>query len=126
MVRLTDAAELSGFLAEADDVVASWWTVDDLLPKGRAAGEVADALGAARDAVAASGEWTESVLEATCRAAAEEQGWKAGEFFRPIRIAVTGKPVSPPLFGSLVLLGRDRSLARLDDALKRLRPEVAA
>ena len=43
-MRLTDAVELSGFLAEPDDVVAGWWTVDDLLPKGRDAAEVAVAL----------------------------------------------------------------------------------
>jgi glutamyl-tRNA synthetase len=120
MVRLTDAVELSGFLSEPDEVVASWWTVEDLLPKGRDAGEVAVALAAAREALAASDEWFADALEAAGRSAAEALGWKAGDFFRPIRIAVTGKAVSPPLFGSMVLLGRERSLARLDGALGRL------
>jgi len=126
MVRLTDAVELSGFLAESDDVVAAWWSVDELLPKGRFAAEVAGALGVARDALVACGDWSAEELEAAVRGAADGLGWKAGEFFRPIRLAVTGKAVSPPLFGSLVLLGRERTLARLDAALERLRAGAPA
>jgi glutamyl-tRNA synthetase len=121
MVRLTDAAELSGFLAEPDEVVAAWWNVDDLLPKGRDADATAEALASAREALAGA-DWVAESLELTTRSAAEAAGWKAGDYFRPIRIAVTGKPVSPPLFGSLMLLGREASLARLDGALERLRP----
>ena len=125
MVRLTDAAELSGFLSEPDDGVASWWTADDLLPKGRDAAEVAGAMAAARDALAGS-KWSAEELEAAARSAADVLGWKAGDFFRPLRLAVTGKAVSPPLFGSMVLLGRDRTLARLDGALERLQSGAAA
>jgi glutamyl-tRNA synthetase len=120
MVRLTDAVELSGFLSEPDGVVASWWSVEDLLPKGRGGTEVAAALGAARAALAASDQWDAERLEAVGRGAAEAHGWKAGDFFKPIRVAVTGRAISPPLFGSMVLLGRERSLARLDEALERL------
>jgi glutamyl-tRNA synthetase len=46
-------------------------------------------------------------------------GWKAGDFFRPLRIAITGRSVSPPLFGSMELLGPERVLARLDAALRK-------
>ena len=45
---------------------------------------------------------------------------KPGPFFTPLRVAVTGRTVSPPLFDSLELLGRDRSLARIDVALEKL------
>jgi glutamyl-tRNA synthetase len=120
MVRLTDAAELSGFLVEPDDVVASWWGPDDALPKGRDAAAVAGALGVGRDALAECVDWSAEALETAARAAADALGWKAGDFFRPIRLAVTGKPVSPPLFGSLALLGRAASLRRLDGAIERL------
>ncbi|HET9497118.1 MAG TPA: glutamate--tRNA ligase [Candidatus Limnocylindria bacterium] len=126
MVRLTDAGELSGFLAETDEVVASWWSTDDLLPKGREASEVSGALGVARDALAECTTWSEEPLESAARSAADALGWKAGDFFRPIRLAVTGKPVSPPLFGSMVLLGRDATLARLDGAIQRLRAAAPA
>ena len=60
------------------------------------------------------------MLEATLPAAAERLGWKAGDFFRPLRVAVTGRSVSPPLFGSMELLGRDRVLARLEAALRKV------
>jgi glutamyl-tRNA synthetase len=120
MVRLTDAAELSGFLVEPDDVVMSWWRADDLLPKGRDATEVSGAMGVARDALAECVDWSAEALETAARAAADALGWKAGDFFRPIRLAVTGRSVSPPLFGSLELLGRDPSLRRLDGAIERL------
>ena len=82
----------------------------------------ADALAALRHAsqTLASAEFTEEGLDEALRARAESLGLKAGDFFAPIRAAVTGKAVSPPLFGSLVILGRDRVLKRLETALRRL------
>ena len=47
----------------------------------------------------------------------EDMGLKPRVAFGPVRVAVTGKRVSPPLFESLELLGRERSLARLQSAL---------
>ncbi len=60
------------------------------------------------------------VLEQRCRAAAAEAGMKAGDFFSPLGVTVTGRTVSPPLFASMELLGRDRTLARVDDAMAKL------
>jgi glutamyl-tRNA synthetase len=76
----------------------------------------------ARDVLAAVPEldFAAGELEAICRSAAEAHGWKAGDFFRPLRVAITGRLVSPPLFGSMELLGRDRTLSRIDAALARL------
>ncbi|HEY8988105.1 MAG TPA: hypothetical protein VIM39_03720, partial [Candidatus Limnocylindrales bacterium] len=59
-------------------------------------------------------------LEPALRAVAEERGWKAGDLFMAIRVAVTGRTATPPLFDTLVALGRDRTLARLDAALATL------
>jgi glutamyl-tRNA synthetase len=59
-------------------------------------------------------------LEPPMRALAEERGWKAGDLFMAIRVAVTGRTATPPLFDSLVALGRDRVLARLDRAIAAL------
>ncbi|MHB0927398.1 MAG: glutamate--tRNA ligase [Candidatus Nanopelagicales bacterium] len=76
------------------------------------------ALQAARDALAAAGEWTHEALEAALRnALVEGLGLKPKLAFGPIRVAVSGRRVSPPLFESLELLGRERALARLDDLL---------
>jgi glutamyl-tRNA synthetase len=59
-------------------------------------------------------------LEPPLRALAEARGWKAGDLFMSIRIAVTGRTATPPLFDTLVALGRDRTLKRLDRAIDLL------
>ncbi|GAC1606664.1 MAG: glutamate--tRNA ligase [Myxococcales bacterium] len=60
-----------------------------------------------------------AALEAAFRDAAAAQSLGLGKLAQPVRVAVTGTTVSPPLFDTLVLLGRDESLARLDAALAR-------
>jgi glutamyl-tRNA synthetase len=59
-------------------------------------------------------------LEHAFRAAAETAGLKPGPFFTPIRVAVTGKTVSPPLFGSIAALGRAKTIERLRNAQQLL------
>ena len=58
-------------------------------------------------------------IEASLRALAERLGLKPRDAFQPIRIAVTGSKVSPGLFESMELLGRDETLARLETAARR-------
>jgi glutamyl-tRNA synthetase len=60
--------------------------------------------------------WTAPAIEATLRGLQQERGLKPRTAFQPARLAVTGRLVSPPLFESMELLGRDRSLARLERA----------
>ena len=60
----------------------------------------------------------EETLETVLRALADDVGLKARQLFSIIRVAVTGKKVSPPLFGTLHVLGRERSLARMRQALQ--------
>jgi glutamyl-tRNA synthetase len=126
LVRLADATELTAFLVESDAEVAALYEADALVPKGRAPADAARALAVARETLAAlaDGDFSADVLETRCRAAAEELGWKAGDFFRPLRAAVTGRSVSPPLFGSMELLGRDRVLARIDAAIGKVSAEA--
>ena len=50
----------------------------------------------------------------------DELGVSASKGLQPVRVAVTGSSVSPPLFESLAALGRDRALERLRDARGRL------
>jgi nondiscriminating glutamyl-tRNA synthetase len=122
LVRLGDATELAAFLTETDEEVAALYDAELLVPKGRTPEETADALAAAQAVLAgvAVPDFAAGELEALSRNAAEERGWKAGDFFRPLRVAVTGRTVTPPLFGSMELLGRDRTLARIDAARARL------
>jgi glutamyl-tRNA synthetase len=127
LVRLADAGDLVAFLVEDDAIVAGRYLPDELLPRKADAAATGVALAQARDTLAAVAEpdFAAPELEARCRAAAEELGWKAGDFFKPIRLAVTGRAISPPLFGSMELLGRERCLARIDAALIKLGAEVA-
>jgi glutamyl-tRNA synthetase len=127
LVRLGDVVELLGFAWEPDDVVAGWYDGELLSPKGGGPAEARSALQSARAVLEelADEDFSADLLETRCREAADAAGMKAGAFFSPLRVAVTGRTVSPPLFASLELLGRDRSLARVDRALDKLAPVAA-
>jgi glutamyl-tRNA synthetase len=62
-----------------------------------------------------SPEWSATATEAIVRAAAEETGVKLGNLAQPLRAALTGRTTSPPVFDVLAVLGREESLARLND-----------
>jgi glutamyl-tRNA synthetase len=74
------------------------------------------ALAAARTALAALLVFETAAIEEALRALPEQLGLKTKLVFQAVRVAVTGTTVSPPLFESLELLGREKSLARLDAA----------
>jgi glutamyl-tRNA synthetase len=65
--------------------------------------------------------FTEESLETLLRPLAEELGLKAGQLFSALRTAVTGETATPPLFQTMVVLGRERCLRRIDEALEKLR-----
>jgi glutamyl-tRNA synthetase len=73
-------------------------------------------LAAAQERLGAVEPWHAASIEETLRALAEELGEKPRQAFHPIRLAVTGSKVSPGLFESLELLGRDESLKRISAA----------
>jgi nondiscriminating glutamyl-tRNA synthetase len=128
LVRLGDATDLASFLWEADEVVATRYAPELLVPRNATIAAAATALEQARAALGDLGDadFSAEVLEDRCRRAADAAGMKAGDFFGPIRVALTGRTVSPPLFASMELLGRERTLARLDAALDRLAGDRAA
>ncbi len=64
--------------------------------------------------------WDEATLEGECRQLANELGVKLVELAQPIRLALTGRTASPPLFGIMAALGRDETRARLHAALDRI------
>jgi glutamyl-tRNA synthetase len=73
-------------------------------------------LSAVAEALGGLQAWTTAGIEQALRAIAEERGLKPKQAFQPVRAAVTGTLVSPPLFESLEILGRDETLARLKAA----------
>jgi glutamyl-tRNA synthetase len=81
------------------------------------AGLDADVCRAAADRLAVLELWAAPAIEESLRGLADELGQKPRQAFAPIRVAVTGSKVSPGLFESLELLGREKSLARLTAAV---------
>jgi len=78
----------------------------------------AEALTAARDALADVAEpWSAESVEPALRGAVERTGMKAKQVFQPLRVALTGSTISPGIFETVALVGRDRALARIDAAL---------
>jgi len=76
------------------------------------------ALEKARE-VLASVEFKHDPLDQTLRAAAQELDLKAGQMFQPIRVAVCGRKNAPPLFETLEVLGREKTLARIEQAIQK-------
>jgi glutamyl-tRNA synthetase len=65
----------------------------------------------------AASEWSAGATEARVRAFAEQNGLKLGKAAQPLRAALTGKSTSPGVFDVLEVLGRDESLARIEDQI---------
>lgn len=115
-------------LGAIGDLVGFLWVSDvdvdpaTLVPKRWDASTTREGLTAARDTIDAVGDvsFEADELEPPLRALAQERGWKAGDLFMAIRVAVTGRTATPPLFDTLVALGRERVLARIDRALEVL------
>jgi glutamyl-tRNA synthetase len=101
--------------------------VDELVVDADAAaktlvGESLHTLVAAESALEGVDPWTTSAIEEALKAAlVDGLGLKPRHAFGPVRVAVTGRTVSPPLFESMELLGRDRCLTRLHAAIEDIR-----
>jgi glutamyl-tRNA synthetase len=83
-------------------------------------------LSAAADAylgLSTAGEWNRDALHAATLVVGEGVGRKLGKAQAPIRVAVTGRRVGPPLFEALEVLGPERTLARVAAALERVEGE---
>jgi glutamyl-tRNA synthetase len=74
-------------------------------------------LAESRDVLAATEGWSAPALEASVRTVAEKAGIGLGKVAQPLRAALTGRTTSPGIFDVLALLGREESLARLDDQI---------
>ncbi len=113
--KLTEAAPMLGFLfIDEGSFTRDPADVEKLLgDEGR------QAVQAAHDALDGIHPWSTAEIQAALQAAlVDGLGLKPRNAFGPVRVAVTGSRVSPPLFESMELLGRDRSMARLQSALR--------
>lgn len=114
LVTLADAPGAVDFLFADDPEVddASW---DKTMGAEYAKSLLADAI-AAYEAV----DWTADALKGSLEAVMVPFGLKLGKAQAPVRVAVTGRTVGPPLFEALEVMGRDESLRRMRNALDRL------
>ena len=78
-------------------------------------------LAAAREALARAEPFTRDTVEAALRGVVDRLATKPARIFQPVRVAIAGTTVSPGIFESVALLGRDETLARIDRALARAR-----
>ena len=83
-------------------------------------GEGARVLREVREVLAAAADWNHVALEAAVKQYCEQKSLGLGKVAQPIRVAVSGSTISPPIFESLELLGKGPTLARIDRCLMRL------
>jgi glutamyl-tRNA synthetase len=113
MQRLTEAPALLNFLVHRPEELP-----EEIVPKKH---DPAGTISALQDLrILFESEEPGEGMEPGLRALAEKHGWKAGELFMTLRIALTGSPVTPPLLPSAKLLGRNECLVRIDHAIGQL------
>ncbi len=91
----------------------------ELIPQKGDAAMALKVLNRAREVLAQT-EFKHDPLDQTLRGAAQELSLKAGQMFQPIRVAVCGRKNAPPLFETLEVVGRETTLARIEQAVKKL------
>jgi glutamyl-tRNA synthetase len=112
MQTLADFEPLSGWLFEERPTDEKAWA--KVMRDG-----AAENLARAREALARVDPFDEAGVETALNGLVDALGVKPGKLYQPIRVAITGTTVSPGIFESVALLGRDATLARIDRALER-------
>jgi glutamyl-tRNA synthetase len=112
MQTLADFWPLAAFLVEPQEIDPAAW--DKVMKEGSA-----ERLQAARDALEKAEPFDVEQVEAALRGVVEQAGAKPKEVFQPVRVAIAGTTISPGIFESVAVLGRDETLRRVDAALER-------
>ena len=110
------AAQMEPYLV-ADDALTY---DDDAVKKHLKGDDLADRMRELHDALAATDPFDVMTTEAALRALAESRGLSAGKYIHPMRVALTGKMASPGIFDVAVVLGKERTLRRLERLIATL------
>ncbi|HKG39972.1 MAG TPA: glutamate--tRNA ligase [Conexibacter sp.] len=124
---LRDGVEIS---REKIQTLADFWPLAGFLYDGPVEDEAAwsktigaeggaEALAAAREVLDTLDPFTQDAIDVALRALVEQRGWKPKQVFQPVRVAIAGTTISPGIFESVALLGREETLRRIDAALAR-------
>ena len=125
---LREAVEIS---QEKISTLSEFWPIagfffdgpaDDQKARDKVLGkpEALQRLEAAREALSGLEEWSEPAIEAALQSVLDRTEAKPGQVYQPIRVALAGTTVSPGIFETLRVLGKDESLRRIDLALNRM------
>ncbi|MBU1069189.1 glutamate--tRNA ligase [Myxococcota bacterium] len=120
MRTLTDFVDLSTFFFNCQ---LDYATEDgkQLVPKGRTPAEMVALFEELVEAIDGMEDYTVENLEALLRRVTESRGWKTKDVFMPVRVGVTGRKATPPLFESMFIVGRERTRVRLRQAMNHLK-----
>ena len=113
---LTEAAEMIHFMFTEPAVPPA----EQIIPKKLDIAKTKEVLEAAKDFVHQVFKLNHEEAEELAKSTAEKLGIKLGDFMMPIRMAVTGSKVSPPLIGSIIVLGEEKSIARIEKTIAAL------
>ncbi len=114
---LNEIVDLAGFFFEEDIATPP---AETIIQKGMTAAQARQALMQTHDTLSGLPEFTTHAMEEALRPLVEQLGVKPGQVFGALRVAVTGRAVSPPLFESMTLIGRETCLIRVGRALQVL------
>jgi glutamyl-tRNA synthetase len=118
--KLTDAAETIGFVFQE----IGTYILEELLPQKVEISQCIEILQAASQTLESSYELDDEALEAALKSRAEDMAVKIGSFLMPLRVAVTGTKISPPLIPSIRLVGLEKSKVRIQNAIDFLQSEA--
>ena len=113
---LTEAAEMIHFMFTEPAVPPA----EQIIPKKLDIAKTKEVLEEAKGFVHQVFKLNHEEAEELAKATAEKLGIKLGDFMMPIRMAVTGSRVSPPLIGSIIVLGEEKSIARIEKTIAAL------
>jgi glutamyl-tRNA synthetase len=119
---LKEAIGMVGFVFRSEIAVSA----EELIQKSMDAESTAQALRAAHETLAELPVFTAATQEPAMRGLAERLGLKPGQLFGAVRVAVTGQTVSPPLFETMEVLGREVCLDRILQAAEMLEAQLAS
>jgi len=97
---------------------------DEKAAKKNLKADIVEPLTTLKDSLAALPEWTDTAIHQAVEKIAEQYGLGLGKIAQPLRVAVTGAGVSPPIDVTVRLIGRERVLARMERAIEYARKNV--
>ncbi|MFP4028379.1 MAG: glutamate--tRNA ligase [Candidatus Brocadiia bacterium] len=115
MEKLSEFDQKTAFFFDTEE-----YDSEDLIPKKQDGSLAAEILRACSVTLSELGSWDTETLEVAFQNLCDEHDWKRGWLYMPLRVAITCRRVSTPLFETMEILGRDECVKRLDEARQKI------